>query len=215
MYNKANMKRRHSPWYSLGYYVVVVLQVIVAAVGVWLLLVKDWKYASIALSAFAFGFAPLIVNRLSARIKIPIGFTFLYVLFIFLSYFLGEVFGLYGKIALWDMSLHFASGVLLVLAGYWWMVQLKKHYELKVPLWFALVLALALSVTGGALWETVEFLSDEWFGTYSQDGGLADTMHDIIGNMLASLLTALAIGFYVKRRPKSLIQRLFKKPASL
>lgn len=204
-----------SLWQNIGYYSVVLMQVFMASVGTWLLLVKDWKYASIALASFAFGFALLIMNRLSKRITIPVGFMVLYVGFIFLSFFLGEVFGFYGKIAMWDMSLHFASGVLLALAGFWWMRELKKYHAVKAPLWLALFFAFCVSVTGGALWESVEFLSDEWFGTFSQDGGLADTMHDIVANALASLLTVVAIALYKKQQPQSLLQRLLRRPPTL
>lgn len=186
-----------------------------ASVGVRLLIARDWKYASISLSAFVAGLIPFVVNRFSSRIKLPIGFIFLYVLFIFLSYFLGEVFGLYGRIAFWDATLHFASGVLLVLAAVWWVRALARHHLVKLPMWCALIFAVCLSVTGAALWESVEFLSDQWFGTYSQDGGLPDTMDDIVANVVASILTAFGVAAYARRRPQTLMERLLRKRPNL
>lgn len=148
----------------------------------------NWKHFAASLLTLAVSFLPLVVER-RLHIKLPMLLQTLYVAFIFASLFAGEVLHMYGRIWVWDDILHFASGLLIGLGAILWLVALRwKEKRLSMPVWFSALWVFCLTVSIAAVWEIVEFGSDELFGTFSQGADLFDTMMDITYGAISGLI---------------------------
>lgn len=155
---------------------------------------QHWKFLLISLFTFAISFAPLAFERLS-RIRLPASFQFTYVLFVFFSMFAGEVLRFYGTIWGWDAGIHFLSGILVGLGVILWLRRLLlQKNNIRMPGWLQFLFVLTVSVFVAVLWEFVEFASDQWFGTTSQDS-LVDTMYDLL---LGTAGTAVLLMGYLR-----------------
>lgn len=99
--------------------------------------------------------------------------------------FIGKVLGGYQKIKYYDKILHFISGFLLVVMGNQIFSRLGgKDINKLLRKFFSFFFA----VTGAALWEIVEFLSDTFLNTLAQNNSLTDTMLDITLGTVSALL---------------------------
>lgn len=123
--------------------------------------------------------------------------------FVFLTLFLGEVARFYERVPLWDIFLHIQSGFLLGAAGYVFLYILNEHQKLKLRLspGFISLFAVAFSLSLEAIWEIVEFLGDMAFGTRMQLSG-ADTMWDIVANLLGALIISIPGYFWMHRHKR-------------
>lgn len=152
---------------------------------------QNWKFLLISLFTFTVSFAPLVYERIS-KIKLPASFQFTYVLFIFSSMFSGEVLRFYANVWGWDAGIHFLSGILIGLAIILWLRRLtSQKARIRMPGWLQFLFIISVSVGVAVLWEIVEFASDQWFGTKSQDS-LVDTMFDLILGASGTLMLLLA-----------------------
>lgn len=172
------------------------------------LLRGDWKYLAISLFTFGVSFLPLVAERL-VRIKIPASFQVTYVVFVFSSMFLGEVFAFYHHVSVWDDVLHFLSGflisfsVMLLLALF---AHNRKH--IIMPAWFGSLFIFCSAIAMAALWEVTEFTSDQLFGTFSQGKSLYDTMMDIIYALFGGLIVAVTWVLHTANKKVFIISRL-------
>ena len=116
-------------------------------------------------------------------------------IFIFLAQILGSILHFYDRIALWDIILHFLSGILLFLIGlevYHNICKNSKKMDnpiLKVG--FAICFAFAI----GNIWEIIEFCIDGVFDADMQKTGelvgryaIIDTMSDLISSSVGTLI---------------------------
>lgn len=109
----------------------------------------------------------------------------------FALHMMGHTFGWYHQFAWYDSALHFSMPLVSVLILYalsqsarWiWDWRTIRPFPVGVHL-FAMAVAL------GALWEILEFGSDQFLGTKEQDG-LYDTMIDLVLDTAGALLGAI------------------------
>lgn len=155
---------------------------------------QNWKFLLISAFTLAISFAPIAYERFF-KIRLPSSFQFTYVAFVFFSMFAGEVLRFYANVWGWDAGIHFLSGVLIGLAVIIWLRRLSlKKDKVRMPGWLQFLFVLCVSVGVAVLWEIVEFASDQWFGTTSQDS-LVDTMLDLI---LGTVGTGMLLLGYVR-----------------
>lgn len=155
---------------------------------------QNWKYVLISCFTFAISFVPLAYEKL-CRIRLPASFQFTYVLFVFFSMFSGEVWRFYANVWGWDAVIHFLSGILIGLGVILWLRRLLlQKSKVHMPRWMQFLFVLTVSVGVAVAWEFVEFVSDQLFGTNSQDS-LVDTMYDLI---LGTAGTSMLLLAYVR-----------------
>lgn len=174
-------------------------------------------------------FAPVVFkNRL--RIDLPAEFHLTAVLFIFASFYLGEVQDFYQRIWWWDMALHGSAGFLMGIVGFLlvYILNESERVELQMTTGFIALFAFTFAITIGTMWEIFEFLMDLTAGTnmqkemFGDPSGLTDTMWDIIVNSFGALfISSIGYlylkgkkGFFLRNLIRSFIEknpRLFKK----
>ena len=125
--------------------------------------------------------------------------------FAFLSQYLGAMLNLYTIIPSYDFILHFSSGILLVfLADYFYELIVKKHPQSSIPQTIRLIFAFFISVASAAIWEIWEYAGDVLLGLQSQ-GGLDDTMTDIIAGTTGAVLGVVLFRFILQKSKKRTI----------
>lgn len=155
---------------------------------------------------------PSILER-KFRFELPSLLYGFYIVFLYCAIFLGEVRSFYYLVPQWDSVCHFCSSMMMGFFGLMVVTILNRDRHLAVSLspFFVCLFAFCFSVALGAVWEIYEFAADGFFGMNMQkfmlaDGtvlaghaALADTMKDIIVDVLGSLL-ASTIGYFSIRK---------------
>ena len=155
---------------------------------------------------------PSILER-KLRFELPSLLYTFYIIFLYCAIFLGEVRSFYYLVPQWDTVCHFCSSMMMGFFGLMVVTILNRDKHLSVSLspFFVCLFAFCFSVTLGSIWEIYEFAADGLFGMNMQkfmlaDGtvlaghaALADTMKDIIVDVLGSLL-ASTIGYFSIRK---------------
>lgn len=119
--------------------------------------------------------------------------------FTFFAQYLGAMLKFYKIIPIYDLLLHFASGILLVLlADYVYTLLLHRHKDYSIPNVIRLGFCGLASIASAAVWEIWEYTGDQLLGLQSQ-GGLDDTMTDIIAGSIGAVLGVLALWFIIKK----------------
>lgn len=158
-----------------------------------------------------------------ARWLIPTPFYLLFLAFLWCAIFLGEGFGFYYKIPLWDDTLHFLSGMMAAALGFSLtdMILSQKNSEKAYtppPLIYALF-SLYFAAFIGVLWEFYEFAFDgilglnmQKFAAPDKDGvmrelvgreALRDTVTDLLTDTAGGGIISL-LGFLSLKRNKGL-----------
>jgi hypothetical protein len=148
---------------------------------------------------------PLFVE-LVFRIQMPWPLQVSYLAFIAAGSFAGSALHVYWYFPLWDVLVHFYSGIMLAWLGLFIVRHGEEQTDAPLPRWFSLTVVLLTPVAFAAVWEIFEFGSDMILGTAAQHG-LSDSMTDIVAGTVGGIFAIILL--FVTRRPRSLA------PASL
>lgn len=151
--------------------------------------------------------APTLLE-LATKTKIPTIIPLHFYIFVSASAIAGTGFGLYGLVPEWDTIVHFYSGVIFVWLGLFIAQAAERKIKHKLPRWFAVIVALAISLAIAAVWEVYEFACDTFFGTTMQAGGLQDTIIDTLAAGVGSVVAVLVAVW--ARAPKDVMPRGIK-----
>ena len=185
----------------------VSIRIILIAAFIAAIFLQKWLSMFTALVTFFLTFVPFRIED-RYKIKIPVDFEFLIVVFIFASLFLGEMAKFYERFWWWDILLHFSSAIAFGCMGFIILFYLNKTNKISSkPIWIA-VFSFAFAVSIGAVWEIFEFSMDQIFGMNMQKSGLIDTMWDLVVDVLGALISSLAGFGYLKGSQKSYLARL-------
>ena len=170
-------------------------------------------------------------NILTKKLKwhIPTLFYVFYMLFLYLSIFVGEVAKFYYKVHLWDDLLHLSSSMMLAMLGFSLVDILnEKNTYVKLSPFFVSLFACTFSLSMGAIWEIFEFTFDHFLGfnmqkfaVESADGvtilsdlvgraALSDTMTDIIIDFTGAVIIS-AVGYISVKRKKNWLNAFLLK----
>jgi hypothetical protein len=182
------------------------------------LLVFVWtgQYAYASLSVFllaACAVLPIIEQAWHLRLSPLVHVC--YVGFLFASLFAGEMLDMYSVIPLWDDGLHFASGLLVGLGGIIWLTTMTQREVLQAPVWLQVVIVIALGALIAVAWELVEFVADQWLGTFMQRDDLFDTMTDFVYGMAGVTIMAGLFSRYLKQHYSLGIGRILVRQRQL
>lgn len=143
---------------------------------------------------------PFIFMYLANQVdlKLPPGFQVIFVVFITLAQYFGEVQKFYQSFWWWDLSLHGIFGLFAVLFAIYTLKKNTTKTEQVSESRFNLLLIIAsfcFAISCSTLWEIFEYLGDILLPVKMVKGGFEDTMSDMIIGALAALLTSL--GYYL------------------
>lgn len=163
----------------------------------------DWESAINAVLILCLMLVPSLLKR-QYRLYLPFELDLAIVGFIFLSLFLGSLSNFYERFSFWDDVLHFQSGLLLGVVGFVmvYILNARKSDKLTMSPGFVSIFAVCFSLALAVTWEVYEYIADYWFGYNMQDGGLADTMSDLIFNAIGAIIVAVIGYFWMRRRQK-------------
>lgn len=174
---------------------------------------------------------PVLATRFF-RVKIPRMIQLVYVVFAFCDIVLGDVINFFDRFKYWDAILHFISGVLLASLGFILINTLNKadSVSLRISPIYVAVSVFCFAVTGGVIWEIVEYCFDDLFGTNMQTyldsttgslvdknavylvghEALKDTMWDLMLDAAGGLIVAVYGFFELKHEKKGMTTAAFE-----
>ncbi|MCI6068003.1 MAG: hypothetical protein MR707_07210 [Galactobacillus timonensis] len=158
------------------------------------------------------------------HVHIPSHMMIPFVIFLYCAIFLGEVRSYYYRFVGWDTVLHFFSAGMLATLAYSIVSILNRSDQVPVSLspGFLALFAFCFAVAAGAIWEIYEFTGDSLLGMNMQkwrteagvplvgQAALADTMKDIIVDVLGAGIISLSGYFSMKRQKNWLQERQLK-----
>jgi hypothetical protein len=171
----------------------VVIALVLAAVG------ADVEMPLILLLIPVY-WAPLFVE-LVFRTRMPWPLQLSYLTFIAAGSFAGSALHVYWYFPLWDVIVHFYSGIMLGWLGLFLARRAEQRIGVALPRWLSLTLVLFTPMAFAAAWEICEFASDALIGSTAQLG-LRDTMTDMIAGALGGVAAIVLV--LLTRRPRSL-----------
>src|SRR3989304_7271830 len=205
MKNRVRKEIEKSPKMAL-LTLVLLLTLLVSFIGS--LVLRNWTLMLFTLFIAVLICLPRFIGKWS-NVIFPESLEVFVIVFLYATLFLGELKHFYAAYWWWDVLLHTVSGLAFGVMGFFILYILYKTEKIKtspkVIAMFLFVFALAL----GALWEIVEFIIDQIFGTKMQSGkfydaviqncGLSDTMKDLIDDSVGALIAAIVGYLYIKK----------------
>lgn len=180
---------------------VIKLSLVVAAVVA--IIDNDWTTLFVSLATLLVTLLPWYVST-GYAIRLPVGFEFIIVAFVYATLFLGEVHGFYTRFWWWDAVLHTGAGMAFGFIGFLILYHFYRRGRFEAPPYLIAAFSFCVSMAIGALWEIFEFAMDQFFGLNMQKSGLMDTMGDLIVNMIGALVASLSGFFYLQHRAHGL-----------
>lgn len=196
-------KQDESRWHR------ILIRLLLLMMGVeWILLLWDQRWLSVFLVTLIIAtlFAPIIFRK-RLKTELPAEFHLTAVIFIFASFYLGEIQDFYHRLWWWDIALHATAGLLMGIFGFLliYLLNESKRVDLHMTPGFIAFFAFTFAVAIGAIWEIFEFGVDQVFGTnmqkpmFGDSSGLTDTMWDMIVNAVGAFIISFAGWWYLKR----------------
>ncbi len=164
---------------------------------------QHWLVSFTAIIVLALTFLPAIIER-QLQVILPVEFTLVTCLFLFLAFGLGEVSNFYHKYWWWDLMLHTFSALVMGLIGFLLVYIFYMTHRIQMSPLYVAIVSFCFAITVGTIWEIAEFLLDWYWEFNLQKSGLVDTMTDLLVNALGGLVAGY-IGFEYVRGGDSLI----------
>ncbi|HEY4706591.1 MAG TPA: hypothetical protein VII64_03955 [Thermodesulfobacteriota bacterium] len=168
----------------------------------------DYLFSVLTVFSIVLSLIPSLLER-SYRVTLPFELDLLITLSIFLNTFMGEWLDFYQKVWLWDKALHVYGSAVVGLLAFVVVYTLNYTRKVRLSLPFIGIFTITFAMAMGGLWEIGEFTVDSLFAKTTQNG-LADTMWDLINDLIGGVITA-AIGMvYVRYANPDARKRLAK-----
>lgn len=179
-----------------------------------LFIATSTRHILASLFLLAISFLPLLIEYYY-KVRISALMQAMYVGFLFVSMFAGEVMGLYGKIPFWDKLVHFSSGIVFGTMIFVWLHEQARRHHIRLTKTLYGLGMMGIMALGTVLWELIEFVSDALFGTFSQGGSLLDTDLDMLCNTAGSLVALVLVLLYLSGRSVPLVSSLIRQHDAL
>ena len=137
------------------------------------------------LAGLGLPFLPVIVEHLF-KFKMPFRIQLLYYIFLFIALDMGICMDLYKTVPYFDKAVHFGSGVMSTIVGYYAIIFFKAT---KTSAPFRVLVILGISTMIAVAWEFFEFACDKFLGQHMQQlvsVGVDDTMFDLLAATLGA-----------------------------
>lgn len=186
----------------------------------WVLLMLEQRWLSLFLVTLIIAtlFAPILFRN-KLQMEIPVEFHLTAMIFIFASFYLGEVQNFYFRYWWWDIALHATAGLLMGILGFIlvYILNESNRVELNMNPGFIALFAFIFAVAIGTIWEIFEFSMDQIFGTIMQKpmlgdpSGLTDTMWDMIVNAVGAIVISGTGWWYLKKDKSFFVKDWIRK----
>ncbi len=178
-----------------------ILSILFLLVGIYMLIYRlqyDTIYNSlINLSVIPIVLLPWLIKKIF-HYELPEKIVFIYLVFTFLSLFLGSVMRFYGRFPWYDTFTHFLSGFVTSILA---LLIIKENKLESNPLWINILFIIGISLSIASLWEFFEFTCDKLFDKDAQHvltTGVDDTMKDMLVAFLGSII--FSSYYFVKQK---------------
>ncbi|MFA6974323.1 MAG: hypothetical protein WC238_06380 [Parcubacteria group bacterium] len=197
--------------------IILLFTLLVAFIGA--LIQKNWITMLFILIISILMCIPMVIGKLS-KIDIPFPLEVFSVLFIYASLFLGELNHYYTTYWWWDVLLHMASGLAFGIIGFIILYVLSQVEKIQTSPKLVAIFSFSFALAIGALWEIVEFTIDRTLGTNMQsgsffwtnlNGGLLDTMKDLIDDSIGALFSGIMGYLYLKKNSGIVVKPMAKE----
>jgi len=168
----------------------------------------DYLFSVLTIVSIVISLIPSLLER-SYRVTLPFELDLLITLSIFLNTFMGEGLDFYQKVWLWDKALHVYGSAVVGLLAFVVVYTLNYTRKVRLSLPFIGIFTITFAMAMGGLWEIGEFTVDSLFGKTTQYG-LADTMWDLINDLIGGVITAVIGMVYVRYANPDTRKRLAK-----
>lgn len=162
----------------------------------------QWTVAFVSAAALLVTLLPWYLAR-SYHLRVPTGFEFVLVLFVYATLFLGEVHGFYTRFWWWDLVLHGGASIAIGFVGFLVLYALYRDGRFKAHPSLIAFLSFSVALAIGAAWEIFEFAADSLFG-FTMQKGLADTMWDIVVDTVGALIASISGYIYLRYKSRGL-----------
>ncbi len=178
---------------SKGMYLAYLFQALIAINGVIALATGQYEAMFTAFLMFALTFVPYVAaQRLDIRFPWVVYFLIALSLTIHIS---GYVQGWYVTYyPYYDKFAHLVSAISIALIGFLGVIFLDRYWRMHLTPLFIVFFTLTFGMALGGIWEIYEFTVDQLFGGFlngPMQNGLADTMWDMIADLLGSAAVSL------------------------
>lgn len=155
----------------------------------------DWLTLYIGITAFV----PIIISDKN-RISVPASTSIEILLLIFTVHYMGELYSYYYKFWWWHTILYGLVGLSFGLVGFQFIYVFnhKKNNHIILGKVFILLFIFQFSLSMGVIWQSIQFLCDEFLFLNMQKSGLMGTMWALIGCSIGGILSASYYLLYKK-----------------
>lgn len=217
--SKQNKHIQPQPNESRAHRILIRILLVMMAIE-WVLLIIEQSWLSLFLVTLIIAtlFAPILFRN-KMDVEIPAEFHITAIIFIFASFYLGEVQDFYHRLWWWDIALHTTAGLLMGILGFLlvYILNESKRVELNMTPAFISFFAFTFALAIGSVWEIFEFGMDQTLGTvmqkpmFNDPSGLTDTMWDIIVNAIGAFIISFAGFGYLKHKQSFFVKEWIKK----
>lgn len=156
----------------------------------------NWSLLIVNLLTLWAPMAFIFVTKANLSEAFQVGFG----IFITASTLVGSVLGGYAAIPNWDTIVHIYSGTILSWFGYSIASMAETYKNVSFPIWFKNTIALMTPMAFAAAWEIYEYMSDKYFGTVMQAGGLEDTIIDMLAALVGAMIALFVATLWLSRK---------------
>ena len=199
----------------------IFIRILLLAMAIeWFLLLLDQSWLSLFLVTLIIAtvFSPILFKN-KMEMEIPAEFHLTAVVFIFASFYLGEVRDFYQRVWWWDIALHTSAGLLMGIVGFLlvYVLNESKRVDMNLTPGFIAFFAFTFALAIGSLWEIFEFTVDQLLDTqmqkamFNDPSGLTDTMWDLIVNALGAFFISLSGYVYLKQKRSYFVKEWIRK----
>lgn len=177
-------------------FIQILLVIYAILVGVRCFIDPDYNKYGGFISGLFLPFLPNLVRKLF-KCKFPFRIELIYYIFFFIALDMGICMDLYRTWPFFDKAVHFCSGVLSALVGYYALIYFKAS---RTPRIFKALFIMFFSISIAVLWEFFEFACDKLLGQSMQQlisVGVDDTMYDLLAATIGA-----ALGGFLMAHPK-------------
>ena len=170
---------------------------------VWVLIDPEYNKWGGVLAGIGLPFLPPLIEKVF-KSKISFRIQLSFYIFLFIALDLGICLDLYKTVPYFDKLVHFGSGALSTLVGYYAIAYFKAA---NTPKAFKALFVMFTSVTIAAAWEFFEFFCDKCLGQNMQQlvsAGVDDTMFDLLSATLGAFLGGILLTApkHLTKKPK-------------
>lgn len=181
---------------------VAIMRTVSIIAGIYQLIWGERSIGLAILASVAAISAPGLLTRGKVK-SLPLEFEMILFFMVVLQLVIGETLNFYDNVRYFDKFVHFTIPFFLGFISFILAYTMQATGNLRMSRWPLMFVIVMFSLGLGAVWEIIEYFSDNFLGTYLQASltasPLVDTMNDLIADLLGGIFGALLGWRYMTR----------------